>query len=237
MNWKDLGVPSPRSEPIPYSPLEWPETDVITFEDAQPSERSSTAMSFASLVHQRQTRYGFGPLSRQDLGVLLALTCKVKALGSCNLGFPLSKRPAPSAGAIHPIHVILHIPEMPVLYRYDPYAHALLELRCGVDTEQLRRAMNEIVEVESGVLLMFVAEPGLTCSKYENAASLIWRDAGVLQGYFSMAAEYMGLHYVPLGVTGEPWVRRIVDKGGVAGVGVALVGSPVLSGLVPNNAN
>ena len=225
MTWKDLGIPCPRSEPAAYTPMEWPETDAYVLEDAQLGALSPSAEFFAALIGERQTRYEFGALSMQTLGTLLLLTCRVKSVGGSPMGFPLSKRPAPSAGAIHPIHVVVHLPDSPVLYRYDPYAHVLCELTCGVETRELRRAMSEVVDCGRGVLLMFVAEFGLTEAKYENAGSLVWRDAGVLQGYFSMAAEALSLRFVPLGVTGEPWASAIVGRPGLAGVGCAVVGT------------
>lgn len=226
MKWKDLGNPFPRREPIMYAPFEWAERQAIRFDDVPLSQLWSRAPTYSSIVESRQSRYGFGELSMQELGALFMLTCKIRAEGDSLLGFPLTKRPAPSAGAIHPIHVVMHLPNYSVLHRYDPFGHLLLELNTVVDTAALRRDLNQVVDSEEGVLLMFVAEPGLTAAKYENAASLIWRDAGVLQGYFSMAAEALGLHFVPLGVTGEPWASGLASQAVLAGVGVALVGAP-----------
>jgi hypothetical protein len=161
----------------------------------------------------------------RDLGILFSLTCKVRVTAISQMGFLLSTRPTPSAGAIHPIHVVVHLPGSQVLHRYDPFTHALVELACEIDTATLRRELNEIVDGEDGVLLMFVAEPGLTSAKYADAQSLVWRDAGILQGYFSMAAEALELNFAPLGVTGEPWASRLVNQEGLVGVGVAYVGA------------
>lgn len=233
MTWKDLGNPHPRPEPAPYTPLEWPEGKALVFEDDVPTmERpetllafSASAVSFSSLAGSRRTRYGFGALGLATLGTLFTFTNKVLLQGSDQLGFALSQRPAPSAGAIHPIHVIAHLPGSPRLHRYDPFAHLLRELSCDVDILQLRDSMNAVVDGCDGVLLMFVAEPGRTFAKYSQASSLVWRDAGILQGYFSMAAEALGLNFAPLGVTGEPWAGQLIQQAGLAGVGVAFVGT------------
>jgi len=77
----------------------------------------------------------------------------------------------------------------------------------------------------SATLLLFVAEPGMTIAKYSNASSLIWRDAGILQGYFAAAAESLDLNFCFLGVTGEPWASQLVDQPGLCGVGAAYVGA------------
>lgn len=226
MTWKDLGNPYPLPEPVPYPPLEWPEGDELVFGEgvATTDGRETVSTSFASLVGSRRTRYGFSALSHQTLGALFTLTNRVSLRGSDQLGFALSQRPAPSAGAIHPIHVITHLPCSPCLHRYDPFAHSLRELHCDADVAKLREAMNVVVNGGDGVLLMFVAEPGRTFAKYAQASSLVWRDAGILQGYFSMAAEALGLNFSPLGVTGEPWAGQLVQKTGLAGVGAAFVG-------------
>lgn len=229
MIWKDLGIPSPHPEPKPYAPIAWPETDAIIF-DSNASEIQSAAKSpedaFSSLIEKRRTRYGFGTLSLKTLGELLRLCCKVRLSGSDHLGFPLSQRSAPSAGAIHPIHIVVNLPNSPTLHRYEPFAHALIGLNSSINAFEMRVAMNGIVDGGDGVLIMFVAEPGLTFAKYENASSLVWRDSGVLQGYFSMAATALGLHFVLLGVTGEPWASHLTNENGLAGVGVAFVGEP-----------
>lgn len=237
MIWKDLGNPYPRSEPRPYTPIVWSETGVVKFGndyvEKHYSLRGLATSSFSSLIEKRRTRYEFNALSMRDLGILFSLTCKVRVTAISQMGFLLSRRPTPSAGAIHPIHVVVHLPGSQVLHRYDPFTHALVELACEIDTATLRRELNEIVDGGDGVLLLFVAEPGLTNAKYADAQSLVWRDAGILQGYFSMAAEALGLNFAPLGVTGEPWASRLVSQTGLAGVGVAYVGTgwvpPLLS--------
>lgn len=225
--WKDLGNPYPLAEPTPYPPLEWLEGDELVFGRSMTvtDAPETFSASFASLVESRRTRYGFSALSLEMLGALFTLTSRVSLQGSDHFGFALSQRPAPSAGAIHPIHVIAHLPCSPCLHRYDPFAHSIRELHCDVDVAKLRKAMNVVVNGGDGVLLMFVAEPGRTFAKYAQASSLVWRDAGIIQGYFSMAAEALSLNFAPLGVTGEPWAGQLVQKAGLAGVGAAFVGA------------
>jgi hypothetical protein len=72
---------------------------------------------------------------------------------------------------------------------------------------------------------MFAAEPGKTFSKYTEANSLIWRDAGVLLGYFSFVAHALQLSFCPLGITGECWASQLDKQGRLVGVGLAIVGA------------
>jgi hypothetical protein len=85
--------------------------------------------------------------------------------------------------------------------------------------------MHEVVAAPSATLLLFVAEPGMTGSKYEEAASLVWRDAGVLIGVIAAAAEALSLNFSPMGVTGEPWAGYLIPGAPLVGVGAAFVGA------------
>ncbi len=220
MEWLDLQNPRPRSEPLQYVPVVWPTSALLPL----PDNLLPDTPPFASVVESRRTRYSFTALPDEQLAALMNLTCRVKATLAGPLSFPQSYRPAPSAGAIHPIHVVLHRPGDDDLYRYDPNEHGLLQLNTSLDVTTLRATMHEVIDAPNATLLLFVAEPDMTASKYENATSLVWRDAGVLLGIFSMAAEALSLSFSPMGVTGEPWASRLVPGAPLFGVGAAMVG-------------
>jgi hypothetical protein len=253
VTWTNLGSPRPRAEPLQYRPVSWNEGHLLSFaygsepglqcidgsysaahcegqqhRGHRPAERFREKPPFDSLVGTRRSRYEFHKVSLDALDELFSLTCRIALTGPCTLGFAQSQRPAPSAGAIHPIHVVVHLPGHTHLHRYDPYGHGLRALTCAVDPRQLRNEMNSVVAAPNAVLLMFVAEPAMTAAKYEAACSLVWRDAGILQGYFSLAAEALTLNFVPLGPTGDPWASLLVEEPGLVGVGAALVGARAL---------
>lgn len=221
MDWIDLGNPYPRPTPRQHHPLAWPEGK----RTALPDQSASTSKPFAQIASGRRTRYEFGAIDHSTLGTLLGLTSRIQSCGNERLGFALSKRPAPSAGAIHPIHVIAHTSDSDGWHRYDPMDHVLIELPSAIQPQKVRLAMNQIVQGDDATMLLFAAEPGRTFAKYAEACSLIWRDAGVLLGYFALAAEALDLKFSPLGVTGEPWVSQLVDETGLVGVGAAFVGT------------
>lgn len=221
MDWSDLKNPRPRSEPRQYTPVAWPESSFLPLPDVLLPETPP----FASVVESRRTRYSFAPLQDEQLAALMHLTCRVRATLAGPLSFPQSYRPVPSAGAIHPVHVVLHRPRDAALHRYDPNEHGLRRLHAVLDVTTLRAAMHKVIDAPSATLLLFVAEPGLTESKYEAAASLVWRDAGVLLGAIAMAAEALSLNFSPMGVTGEPWAGRLIPGAPLVGVGAAFVGA------------
>ncbi len=234
MTWTLQGNPRPRPDPQRYTPVLWPDRSSIDlsfpvsgFAESHRVEQPASKVSFAEVVAARRSRYAFGAPSHMTLGKLFGLTCRVQVELDNRFGFPLSRRPAPSAGGIHPIHVVVHLPDKERLHRYEPFTHTLVELGSDVDVADLRASMDAIVLGQDAALLLFIAEPGKTLAKYSDGDSLVWRDAGVLQGFFSLAAEALDLNFTPLGVTGEPWSSCLVEQGGLHGVGVALVGTRV----------
>ena len=221
MEWPDLKNPRPRSEPLQYAPIAWSPSALVPLPDSPLPETPQ----FEAVIESRRTRYEFASLPDEQLAALMHLTCRVRAMLSGSLSFSQSFRPVPSAGAIHPVHVVLHRPGDAALHRYDPYEHGLRQLEVPVDVRALRAAMHEVIEAPSATLMLLVAEPGMTASKYEDSASLVWRDAGVLLGTIAMAAEALSLNFSPMGVTGEPWASQLIPGAPLAGVGAAFVGA------------
>lgn len=166
------------------------------------------------------------PPTVESLGSLLWHTSRVLQLAPSPYGFHLERRPAPSAGAIHPIHVLVADDALGGLCRYNPRAHQLDIVGDAVRySHGLQAVAAQIVGPSNAVVLAFVAEPGLSEAKYQHAASLIWRDAGVLQGAFAIAAEGLDLEFRLLGATGGPQIEGLADEGQLIGVGLALVGA------------
>jgi SagB-type dehydrogenase family enzyme len=179
------------------------------------------------MLRDRQTRRDFSRvLSPEALGQLLWLTCRTHSTVPSALGFDLQFRPHPSAGAIQPIHVVLQLGPGRAWERYEPIQHALVELPGTENLADAARAeASKAVLACEAVLLALVAEPGRTDAKYEDAESLVWRDAGVLLGYLSLVSEALSLSFCPLGMTGDAYVASLGEKGELSGVGLALLGS------------
>jgi nitroreductase len=111
--------------------------------------------------------------------------------------------------------------------RYDPVDHAIIELLGSTASAAMgRAAAGCLLNIEHGVLLGLVAEPGKTASKYANHESLVWRDAGVVLGYMSLVAEALGLAFCPLGITGGPHLTDYLsDTSLLEAVGLAVLGA------------
>lgn len=222
MTWVDLGNPRPRAELERYSPIEWPGQSI----EKLPVPLRLPAVGLAEVVCSRRTYREFSELPIDGLAALCWLSLRGYFSEESALGFPVSYRVAPSAGAIHPIHVIVGDKKVNSLRRYDPFAHSLIGVDVSDDVQEgLWRDISEVLDPQAATVLLYAAEFGKTAAKYHASSSLIWRDAGVLIGHMALVAEALSLAFCPLGITGDQWCRQLDRKGRLAGVGVALVGA------------
>lgn len=223
MTLSDLGVPRPREAALPYAPIRWP----AGLQIALPRPLTAGQHSWVQALSTRHTRRAFASeLSLERLGELLYWCCRTVESHRSEDGALLEFRPYPSAGALHPIHVLLQLRRGLPWVRYEPNGHVLMEVPDSSEmAADVRSEADELLAMQPATLIALVAEPGKTAAKYENHESLVWRDAGVLLGYLSLVSELLGLSFCPLGVTGEPFVSRLLSpQSGLSGVGLALVG-------------
>jgi len=213
--------PVPRLLPMRYQPYVWPagvKTPLVA--RAQPLE-----LDLGQVLDVRQTYRAFRRLDDAALGELMWLACRNRSSRPSAYGPNQESRVHPSAGAMHPIHVLIAREIGPWL-RYDPLEHALVELPdSSASAGASRAAAGSTVELAHGTLIGLVAEPGKTAAKYEHHESLVWRDAGVVLGYLSVMAAALGLAFCPLGITGQPYLTaQLPNAFALQAVGLSVVG-------------
>lgn len=221
--WRDLGDPRPKRALGRYSPVVWPKGDCNPLD----ANGARLAPGLAAILATRRSRRNFAaPATTDDLSALFGLTARTQEVRSSELGFDLEFRPHPASGAIHSIHCLVQQHSSEEWKRYDAKRHELITLPGSSEAAYAARlAANEVVPAGNASLIAFVAEPGKSAAKYDFPESLIWRDAGVVLGYFSIAAEALGLAFCPLGITGDPMIADTLDQQGrLRGVGLALLG-------------
>ncbi|NWD69157.1 nitroreductase family protein [Pseudomonas gingeri] len=221
MTWIDLGNPTPKLSPERYTLVRWQTGEIYQLA----ARTGSASLSFDQVLESRRTEREFGGLDDTQLGSLLWQACRCQETWSSPLGFDLEHRAAPSAGAIHPIHVLINKPGDLRWWLYQPQGHYLVELINAAERlAGLLKHSSEVLEGPQAVRVLFVAEPGKTMAKYDEGYSLVWRDAGALLAVMALTAHAQGLNFCPLGITGEPWARSLADEGQLIGVGVGLLG-------------
>ncbi|MFK3725746.1 hypothetical protein ACI2KE_18165 [Pseudomonas monteilii] len=223
MDWITLNSPTVRAEPGHYQLFTWPDG---TFH-ALPETEDAGDEGILNLLDHRRTRRTFNALSEGQLGQLLWRCARTQSIAESDYGFDLELRPTPSAGAMHPIHILVHLPGASSWSRYDSRRHGLVGLPGSAEAfAGLEEQCHEALPAAQATRLLLVAEPGKTCAKYQHGESLIWRDAGALLIVMAVIAEALDYSFCPLGITGEPWAGRLAPAGVLTGVGVALVGGP-----------
>lgn len=222
-----LSSPTVRPEPGHYQPHTWPDGRF----HALPEVEGVGDRDIFYLLDSRRTRRTFEALSDYQLSQLLWRTSRTQAVAESDYGFDLELRPTPSAGAIHPIHVLAHLPGAATWCRYDSRRHGLIEIPGSLEAlEGLAEQCQHTLPSEQATRLLLMAEPGKTSAKYQHVESLIWRDAGALLAVMGVVAEALDCAFCPLGITGEPWASQLAPSGVLTGVGLALVGGPALEG-------
>jgi SagB-type dehydrogenase family enzyme len=138
-----------------------------------------------------------------------------------------SRRPSPSAGALHPIDVVL-VHGASRAFRYAALTHHLETLRVA-RPEHLRAFFNDcrqILPQASGTAIVLVGDLDRVAAVYEQPALLLWRDAGVLLQTLALVATAYRLAFCPLGVLGTPVAHALGLPARALGLGVALVARP-----------
>ena len=143
-------------------------------------------------------------------------------------------RTAPSAGALYPLEVYVAVGNVEGLdaavYRYDPTAHALSEVRKGDVRKSLSRAAYWQKCAGAGAIaIVFSAVYERTTGKYgERGIRYVHMEAGHAAENVYLQAEALGLGTVVVGAFMDSWVKRVLHmKGDERPLSIMPVGKPM----------
>ncbi len=161
--------------------------------------RRLPSRSLADLLEERVSQRKLGPCHVDEVAAMLVASCRVKARGTSSDGYPVSRRPAPSAGARHPIDIVLLASSVeglePGFWRYHPSELALSRLLTEQSVDAVLTAVRDIGRIEGDVagVLFLVADFSKTLSRYPAGGHLVWLDAGALALLLHLNALDVGL--------------------------------------------
>jgi len=169
------------------------------------------SFNFFDAIKVRRSEKRLKKLIDDQLDHLLWFSSKAHAV-AMNDGYLFSLRSSPSAGAIHPIDIIIHRPDNVRLEYYNPFEHCLypLNLNQGI-VDAFLQHIAEAFPNRDGVLLWFVGHGDRTSASYINHESLVWRDAGALIQTVQLTAVCLGLVSCPVGSLGAPYVGEMLN--------------------------
>ncbi|WP_175525773.1 nitroreductase family protein [Bosea sp. OK403] len=207
-----------------FSEQIWPVSYSLQLRDFVPPP----IVDFASVLEARRS---IGTLERapfRELCNLVNFVCSDRKSWGKNLR--RSWRTAPSAGALHPIEVlIVSTKGSHRIFRFNARLQTieLLRLHSVVLAADVLRQARTILPQATGDFIVLLADPAKTEAAYVHAQSLLWRDAGALMQTLQLAATAFRLSFCPIGATGCGLAPAIFGPDPrMRAVGMAAVGRP-----------
>jgi SagB-type dehydrogenase family enzyme len=182
--------------------------------------KSNPNADLFQVIERRVTERVFRPLHDGDLESLLWFCAKKKGERRSEKNLRIEHRNCPSGGGIHPVE-LLTVEELE-LKRYDAVSHSLSNIE-GVPPEgvqQFRQSIRHVLDFQEGTVIWMAGDFERVASRYRSPESIVWRDAGVLLGFFTIVAEGLGLRFCPIGITGEPMLSELLNGVGLRWLGV-----------------
>lgn len=176
----------------------------------------------------RKTERIFHEPTLADVSKLLWFSVKTFQVGRDLWGSEVKHKPVPSSGGRHPVDIIYitYLDDMWKCFLYDDYAHALLLF--PLETQKIEafvQRVSMILDPQMGSILWFISQDMKVSSKYENAESLIWRDAGAILGHLALVAQALELNFCPLGITGAIELEQLLGlPSALSALGGGIVG-------------
>jgi hypothetical protein len=225
--------PLPRHDPIPAQPFAWPVTAKINCAPIidPPDQR------FTEVLERRRCERHIDRAPLGDIVNVLAFTMRPRFSNDDEFG--RTKRPAMSAGALHPISVLIipNLDDQRVLH-YNPREHCLESLQA--DSNCVKQSVDRcrvVLPEADGTYLVFAADTTITGAVYECPESLIWRDAGALLQTIAMVSTAFQLVFCPLGLLGSEIAAMLGDPCHIISAGVAVVGQARRSQATPERTD
>ena len=215
--------PRPRRVPKEnVQPIQWPVSRTLGCGViVPPAERS-----FVDILEARRSQRVMRQTSLRELVNAIAFGTRPRQKMESDV-FGRSQRPSPSAGALHPIEVLLVRGTSRVL-RYVPLEHQLQLLyvsRPELLTEFAEDCQDVLPDAPVTAIVL-VGDVTRVAAVYSRPESLLWRDSGALMQTLALVATAYRLAFCPLGILGGPVVHALGLAARVSALGVALIGRP-----------
>ena len=212
--------PQPLGDDGPYSDYAWPVESSTQFEPLI----APAARAFVDVFEQRRSTRSLSPAPLElTVGALLfALTPRFWKDGDA---LRRSRRPALSAGALHPISVLLFNESAVFRVNADSCILEKLTFATEVRDAWIRNCQRVLPEA-NGEFLTLVADMTRPMSAYAHSETLVWRDAGATLQTLALVAQLFGLGFCPLGILGNEVVSALPSGAQLLAVGAAAIGLP-----------
>lgn len=178
--------------------------------------------TFADVIEHRRSSRVLAPASlEQTVGALLfALRPRFWKEGD---SLRRSRRPSLSAGALHPITVLLFHEHQTFRLNAESSTLDRLQFSDEAYAAWVSKCQGLLPEA-NGTFLALVADTARPSSAYANIESIVWRDAGAMLQTIALVSELFDLGFCPLGILGHEVVAELHADGQLLAVGAAVIG-------------
>ena len=187
---------------------------------------STEPVPFLTVLDERHSTRQLASPSREDLSALLWHAARTRD-SQIREGWQWQSRATPSAGGIHPVHLIItRLGRDRRALRYDPVRHALIP--CAISPAAVRRYQRAVdaVLATTGVVVTLLVDVAAIRRRYLRPDSLAWRDAGCQLATLHLTAHALGLGSCLLGMNGNALAEGMRSSR-LTAMGVILVGRRV----------
>lgn len=155
---------------------------------------------FAETIAARRSHRNLREPNLTEVGTVLARAGLTRSNATDLAGAPIASRAAPSAGARHPLTLVLLVRHVSGLaagcWVLDPIAAVLRPGKHRL--EQTEEALREVAEAlgqpePPPAAVLAVAHPDRILSRYPDGISLLWRETGALLMLVHLTASDLGL--------------------------------------------
>lgn len=205
----------------PYSDYAWPVESSTPFAPF----RAPAGSAFVDVFEQRRSTriLSLAPLELTVGALLFALMPRFWKEGDV---LRRSRRPTLSAGALHPISVLLF--NNSAVFRVNADLCMLEKLTFATEARDAWISKcQRVLPGANGAFLTLVADMARPASAYAHCETLVWRDAGATLQTLALVAALFGLGFCPLGVLGNEVVSALPSGKQLLAVGAAAIGLPV----------
>lgn len=219
-----MNNPIPKDTFEKYEPFNYPVSSTIKLRD----DFKNSDRNFIDVLLSRRSSDDVNYFNSHSIDELLFYSAKIQLIGEDISGFPVSKRAAPSAGARHPIDLLISMPEknsVRELSIYNPMDHSLGKLSIpNRDLELFFREVNNNKQIKDACLIWFSIQYQKTSSKYFNPESLYWKDVGAFLYCIQIVATYLKMKSCPLGTLASQSFPKLFNTEKLISGGGILVG-------------
>lgn len=203
---------------VSSEPFEASEAPTKTFADVIEGRRSTRVLSSAQLeLTVGALLFALRPRFRKEADLLQR-----------------SRRLSLSAGALHPISILMFHDGFVFRLNADASALELLTFSDEAHVAWTNKCQRVLPEA-NGTFLTLVADMARPNTAYANSESLVWRDAGAMLQTIALVAELFGLGFCPLGILGNEVVAALPSSSQLLAVGAAAIGLKVDAGAARSN--